>query len=1041
MGLIDILKEHMQRKKRSKMLVSNLNINVVEGFFDQIKDIICIADYEGTIEYINNGEIYNKYTKLKQVLLYDQYNELIYEEIISKTLEEGSYIGEVELNKDDSKINVYIACYNMTSQRKLLVYIKNLTEYFEKELELRKEVEKKDEYLRTKDLFIANLSHEIRTPINIIVGMLYFLKSTELNESQIEYIGKLEQASNLLLEIVNNILDLSKEKRNVIVNNNVNFNLKAFLDNLSNLFEPKAEAKNLKLYITADYDTDIDIYADKTRVGQIFLNLINNSIKYTDKGFIEVLCRKTQETSYSYRLQFCVKDTGRGIKREDSLKIFTEFEQTEDPTTKDAEGTGMGLAITKKIIESMDGKIWVESNVDLGSKFYFNILVNKSTAESKSEEENKEEEKVAIVEEQDKKEIEKLEEGVAILKDKYRDIDKSVSNLKDEFLNETNKDKDNEEILKTKRVLVVEDNIINQEITKRLIEEMGITCETVIDGTECLKYIEQVGKEYFNLILMDIHMPKHNGYEIARILKDNMDVKTPIIALTATNITQEVVEENREYISSYLQKPIIPVEFKKKIKEILSSNNDDKNIFSFIDAYDEVMERLGHSQEMFKKLINIFYSTYVNIRQDLDNIKNNSNEKYIYIHSLKGAMGNLGCKRMYDQLAEIELELKTEEFYEDRKLNRFLNEFDNILKELRESPLVKSEIKKILIITSHKANAEKIKKDLYKFFEIFTAKKPNDIYLILDTQKINAIIIDKLDNIEEEIEFIKTFKLKDQYRDIPIIIFNEDMNSALKTTAMDLGIDEILETDLTVDTIKWHIQNIVDKKQTELKMKQDLNKSNKEIEDVYEFLYSSLVNLTAYKSKETGQHLLRTKEYMKRMLKEYENFYKENRYTDNKTVEDIAIAATLHDIGKVGIPDNILNKPGRLTDEEYAIMKEHVTIGRDTLEGTYGNKLSNNVLKYAKDIVYHHHEKYNGTGYPEGLKHDEITVESRIMAIIDVYDALVNDRIYKKAMPYEEAEEFIINQSGTAFDPKMINIFKIVKEDLRKINDENRDTE
>ena len=134
MGLIDILKEHMQRKKRSKMLVSNLNINVVEGFFDQIKDIICIADYEGTIEYINNGEIYNKYTKLKQVLLYDQYNELIYEEIISKTLEEGSYIGEVELNKDDSKINVYIACYNMTSQRKLLVYIKNLTEYFEKEL-------------------------------------------------------------------------------------------------------------------------------------------------------------------------------------------------------------------------------------------------------------------------------------------------------------------------------------------------------------------------------------------------------------------------------------------------------------------------------------------------------------------------------------------------------------------------------------------------------------------------------------------------------------------------------------------------------------------------------------------------------------------------------------------------------------------------------------------------------------------------------------------------------------------------------------------
>lgn len=198
MGLIDKFKQYTKRKKRNKMLVSNLNIDVVEGFFDQIQDIICITDYEGTIEYINNGEIYNKYTKLKEVLLYDQYNELIYEEIISKTLEEGSYIGEVELNKEDTKINIYIACYKMSSQEKILVYIKNLNEYFEKELELKKEVEKRDEYLRTKDLFIANLSHEIRTPINIIVGILYFLKSTQLDENQIEYIGKLEQASNLL---------------------------------------------------------------------------------------------------------------------------------------------------------------------------------------------------------------------------------------------------------------------------------------------------------------------------------------------------------------------------------------------------------------------------------------------------------------------------------------------------------------------------------------------------------------------------------------------------------------------------------------------------------------------------------------------------------------------------------------------------------------------------------------------------------------------------------------------------------------------------
>ena len=146
----------------------------------------------------------------------------------------------------------------------------------------------------------------------------------------------------------------------------------------------------------------------------------------------------------------------------------------------------------------------------------------------------------------------------------------------------------------------------------------------------------------------------------------------------------------------------------------------------------------------------------------------------------------------------------------------------------------------------------------------------------------------------------------------------------------------------------------------------------------------------------------------------------------------------MHDIGKVAIPDNILNKAGKLTDEEYEIMKSHTIIGRETLESTYSDKLSSEVLEYAKDITLHHHEKYNGTGYPEGLKGDEITIISRIMAIIDVYDALANDRVYKKAMPPKEVEEYIVSQSGTAFDPKLINVFLLAKDELARINKENQ---
>ena len=200
-----------------------------------------------------------------------------------------------------------------------------------------------------------------------------------------------------------------------------------------------------------------------------------------------------------------------------------------------------------------------------------------------------------------------------------------------------------------------------------------------------------------------------------------------------------------------------------------------------------------------------------------------------------------------------------------------------------------------------------------------------------------------------------------------------------------------------------------------------------------------MVNLTTSKSKETGEHLKRTKEYMKVMLHEYENFYKEQLYTSEEIIEDIAMAAVLHDFGKVGIPDNILHKPAKLDEEEYEIIKTHVTIGKNILETTYGNKISNKIIDFAKDIIYHHHEKYDGTGYPENLKGDEISTNSKIMALIDVYDALANERVYKKAMPYDEVEQFMRDQSGKAFDPKVVNIFLLVKDKLKQINEENKD--
>lgn len=770
---------------------------------------------------------------------------------------------------------------------KFVIFIKDMNKYLEHEQELKEEIIKQKEYINSKNLLIANLSHEIRTPINVIVGILYFLKSTSLDQNQMEYIKKLEDASNMLLEIVNEMFDVSKKDKNIISKyEKISFNLKEFFQNITDAFEEPIKEKNLKWYFNPNFDIDMPIYADKIRLSQIFINLINNAIKYTDKGYIELEANKIGETRNSYQLQFCLKDTGMGIKKEDSIKIFKEFEQIESVTTKVQKGSGMGLAIAKKIVENMQGKIWVESNFGLGSKFYFVITIEKAKEEIIKEEE------INILE---------------IKREKENGI--NTNGLK---------------------ILLVEDDQVNTEITKKILEEMGIDCDNVENGIDAIKKVESLGANYYDLILMDIHMPRHDGYEISQILKKQLNLTTKIIAFTATNITNEIIEENKGYIYGYIQKPITPPMLKQKIKHYL---------------------------------------------------------------------------KLTDEMSDIQNKVK----------------------------------KRLLLLGNNEKNINELKTGLSNEFEIICAKNLNEIKILLESLKIDLFLIDQLDAIKQYELAVEEIRKNCTHKVCPIIIINKEKDLELEEISQIININDFIQGEYDFNNLNWHIKNLINKNLEQSELKTNLNKSETEIENAYEFLYKSLLDLTSFKSKETGSHLIRTKLYMIEMLKKYEQLYKEELFKDEKIIEEISIAATLHDIGKVGIPDNVLNKPGKLTDEEYETIKQHAIIGEKTLNNEYADKLSNNVLEYAREIAKHHHEKYDGTGYPDKQKQDEIQTISKIMAVIDVYDALVNDRIYKKAMPYEEAEKYIISQNEIAFAPKIINIFILVKETLKEINEKYKD--
>lgn len=979
MNIIEVIRRNIGKNQKIKLLDAPIDKSKIIDLFSKMEDTIGIADIDQNIEYINRGEA----KTLKEVFNY-QGNEITYKDMLKTCMESGSYSGNVTLYIDGNKTTQNIFLYRM--QDNILFFVKNLDKYIQTNKKLEKELKEKEETIKSKDLFIANLSHEIRTPMNIIVGMIYFLKSTSLNDVQLEYIEKLEDSSNMLLEIVNNILTLSNNNKYNVSNKESNFNLKKLFDDINEIFEDKIKSKDLKWYMECNFDDDIMVYADKGRFAQIFINLINNSIKYTERGYIELDMKQVEETRTSYKLQFCLKDTGKGIKKEDTLKIFKEFSQIEDPSTKTQEGSGLGLAIAKKIIEDTDGKIWVESNYGLGSKFYFYIRIEKG----KNEEENEEE----------------------LIKPKV-------------FMPKKNKTLGNE------RVLLVEDNKINVEITSKLLKELNINIDVAYNGTEAIKKLEELGRDYYDLILMDIHMPKYNGYEISKIMRKDLNVQAPIIALTATNITDQTIEENKENISGYIQKPIKPNEFKQTIQGFLKRENDIGHKFTFIDQYDDFIQRINYDENMENKLIGMLYEDFSDIREKINGMP--TEDKKFYLHTLKGALASLGVQKLSDDIKVIEDKIYEPESKE--LIENLLSRLDEIFKEIEKSNVLKID-KTIMLVTTDEKKSTMLKAQMSKSFNMIVVKDIKEVEIILQASKIDAIIIDEFDIIDNIMRLIQFLKYR--YKEIPILVLNENRNEGLKEKVRNINIDSYIESNYDIQSLIWNIKNMIKKKQEELKLKSDLKKYNNEIDNVYGFLYDSLVNLTSLKSKETGEHILRTKEYMKVMLKKYEEFYRDGLFVKDSEIENIAIAATLHDIGKVGIPDNILNKPGRLTDEEYEIMKSHTIIGRETLESTYSDKLSSEVLEYAKDITLHHHEKYDGTGYPEKLKGDDITIISRIMAIIDVYDALANDRVYKKAMPPEEVEEYIVSQSGIAFDPKLINVFLLAKDNLARINRENQ---
>lgn len=286
------------------------------------------------------------------------------------------------------------------------------------------------------------------------------------------------------------------------------------------------------------------------------------------------------------------------------------------------------------------------------------------------------------------------------------------------------------------------------------------------------------------------------------------------------------------------------------------------------------------------------------------------------------------------------------------------------------------------------------------------------------------------------------FKKSTELQNIPIIFLTALSDEDDQARGLSLGASDYIVKPISVAILKARVKNHLQLKSASdffrdksLYLEQEVKRRLVEVLDVQDVTISALAALAEARDNETGNHILRTQRYVKILAESLSLLAKYEHVLDEATIEMLYKSAPLHDIGKVGIPDNILLKPGKLTNQEFEIMKTHTTMGYLSLESAE-RRLGKPApfLKLAKEIAYHHQEKWDGSGYPLGLSRDQIPLSARLMAIADVYDALISRRVYKEPMPHDEAVSIIIEGRGSHFDPDLVDVFVEISDRFKEIS-------